>query len=408
MENVYIQRNKTNGYCVFSENYSDGIMCNSVLIICYLYYEETLNDYYKYLDAIPCEIKLILVTSNKNVFSKLEYKYLGADNVEIRFKSNRGRDLSALLVSCQDELLNYRYMCFVHDKKTLRDYEGEELEIWIENMWSSMMASEEYIRNMYSYMEQNNNVGLLVPLVPFGDNFQAWLGRGWGKNYLNTMKLADSLELNVDIDIKYPPIALGSVFWCRSKALKKLFEKKWKYADFPQEPMPLDGTISHAIERVLPFVAQDAGFETKTVMSSGFAPKYLSFVQDGLKRISDVLYENMEFKTLNEINCLDNKKKKIEELLTHFSPIYLYGSGHSGIGCARMLRTWGIEPKAFLTSQEPDNCNVEGIKVYKFSSVKDKIGEALIIITPFDPQIRSDINQMLENQGFTTILWHEK
>ena len=43
-----------------------------------------------------------------------------------------------------------------------------------------------------------------------------------------------------------------------------------------------------------------------------------------------------------------------------------------------------------------------------FVWLKDKIGEALIVITPFDPQIRSDINQMLENQGFTTILWHEK
>lgn len=35
--------------------------------------------------------------------------------------------------------------------------------------------------------------------------------------------------------------------------------------------MPVDGTFSHALERVLPYVVQDAGFYTGTIMNPEYA-----------------------------------------------------------------------------------------------------------------------------------------
>ena len=74
-----------------------------------------------------------------------------------------------------------------------------------------------------------------------------------------------------------PPLApFGSVFWFRVRALDLLFRKGkagtgWQHADFPPEPLPGDGTISHAIERVYPFVAQASGYYPAEVMSTEFA-----------------------------------------------------------------------------------------------------------------------------------------
>lgn len=42
--------------------------------------------------------------------------------------------------------------------------------------------------------------------------------------------------------------------------MKKLFKKDWKYTDFPKEPNKIDGTLLHVLERVYPFVVQDAGY----------------------------------------------------------------------------------------------------------------------------------------------------
>jgi lipopolysaccharide biosynthesis protein len=42
--------------------------------------------------------------------------------------------------------------------------------------------------------------------------------------------------------------------------LKPLFNLKLGWSDYPEEPLPNDGTILHALERLLPFVAQHAGY----------------------------------------------------------------------------------------------------------------------------------------------------
>lgn len=63
----------------------------------------------------------------------------------------------------------------------------------------------------------------------------------------------------------------GSVFWFRVKALAPLFDHGWKHEDFPPEPLPQDGTISHAIERIYPFVAQGAGYYPAQAMSADYA-----------------------------------------------------------------------------------------------------------------------------------------
>ncbi|MCD7818911.1 MAG: rhamnan synthesis F family protein, partial [Lachnospiraceae bacterium] len=63
----------------------------------------------------------------------------------------------------------------------------------------------------------------------------------------------------------------GSFFWFRYDALKAFYARGWEYDDFPAEPLPEDGTISHAIERIRPFVAQQAGYYTAFVMSDKFS-----------------------------------------------------------------------------------------------------------------------------------------
>ncbi|MCD8325676.1 MAG: rhamnan synthesis F family protein [Lachnospiraceae bacterium] len=56
-----------------------------------------------------------------------------------------------------------------------------------------------------------------------------------------------------------------------TEALKAFYDRGWEYDDFPEEPLPMDGTISHAIERLRPFAAQQAGYYTAFVMSDHFS-----------------------------------------------------------------------------------------------------------------------------------------
>jgi hypothetical protein len=60
----------------------------------------------------------------------------------------------------------------------------------------------------------------------------------------------------------------GSMFWARPQALAPLFALGLGPADYPPEPLPQDGTILHALERLLPIVAQSRGYRTAVTTSA--------------------------------------------------------------------------------------------------------------------------------------------
>ena len=101
-----------------------------------------------------------------------------------------------------------------------------------------------------------------------------------------------------------PVAPFGSMFWVRAKAMHTLLSKQWKNEDFPGEPMALDGTISHALERFFPIAVQNDGFYTAWSMSFSFAVFYLNNLSFGLKKINKRVY-----KICGKLGALDLDKK---------------------------------------------------------------------------------------------------
>ena len=61
------------------------------------------------------------------------------------------------------------------------------------------------------------------------------------------------------------------MFWARRAALEPLWDAGFKTEEFPQEPVPYDGTILHAVERILPSCVEAAGYSWCTVYEPGNA-----------------------------------------------------------------------------------------------------------------------------------------
>ena len=285
MENVYDIKAKENLNFILPLNKRitniEEIYRNNVAIVIHLYYLDTINYYFKYIENIPEDIIVFFTVSNYRIKKMLEKKEIVKKrNWKIIEKQNRGRDISAFLVACRKELLKYEYICFLHDKKEKNAILKEDTRQWIACLWENMIGSSIYIDNVLSLFNENKRLGVLVPPFPMGTHQRTSYVNIWYDNFPLTLGLTERMSLRCDLNLEKPPITIGTVFWARVSALKKLFEIEWKYDDFDEEPLKNDGTLSHAIERVFAYVAQDAGYQTGWVMADSYAGNRFEYMQE--------------------------------------------------------------------------------------------------------------------------------
>ena len=75
----------------------------------------------------------------------------------------------------------------------------------------------------------------------------------WENNQKISQKILDLAHISINLKKEFPIIffSQGTMFFAKAQNLKKLLTLPLTYDDFPQEPIPLDVTIAHAIERTL-------------------------------------------------------------------------------------------------------------------------------------------------------------
>ena len=125
MKNVFdIRYEKNLTYILSSSKESlsdtmDGEIYEKTAIILYLYYMDTLSVYWLYLDGIQNAIDVYIISSKEEILEKVrEHVSLsGRTYIQYILKENRGRDVSAFLVTSVDIVKKYEYVCFLHDKK---------------------------------------------------------------------------------------------------------------------------------------------------------------------------------------------------------------------------------------------------------------------------------------------------
>lgn len=371
-DNVYDERIRKGLYTIISEDKCENNdkRCGYSAIIIYLYYEDSAEKYRNYINQIPDWIDIYIISSNPQILDNIKRKNL-RNNIFFKEKPNIGRDVSALLVTSKDFIWRYEYICFIHDKKEKNNFKKKDTDEWISNLWGNTIENNIYIENVLKYMNDNVQVGMMCPMEPISaysnDNF-------WGANYNNTIELAKEIKIDVSkIVSDKSPIALGTVFWARIDALRKLLDYDWQYSDFVEEPMPDDGTISHAIERVLPYVVQDAGYEVHTIMTKGYASKIIAQLYDNWLKSGIYLRNKLGIRKADELSSIDKKIKEIIQFCSKYKKLYIYGAGRFAVDFQNLCKTLDINLNGcIVTNINSGNNYIEDIPTYEFGSIDVK------------------------------------
>ncbi|MDR5751448.1 MULTISPECIES: rhamnan synthesis F family protein [unclassified Caballeronia] len=222
----------------------------NIAVVLHLFYADLWPEISDYLACLPVGFRLF-VSLDKRAPSGIEQtinaQFPGAD-IE-RFE-NRGRDLLPF-ITLLDRVrrAGCEYVCKIHSKKSLHRVDGDA---WRKDLYDKLLGDRPGARHVLFAMHARPSVGMIGPAghMVYSDQF-----RGSNERHINALAHAlgfDTTELRFRF-------AAGTMFWARVDALEPLLALGLDRRSFEEETGQIDGTLAHALERLLPLMVRRAG-----------------------------------------------------------------------------------------------------------------------------------------------------
>lgn len=361
-----------------------------------LYYKDTLCLYLPYIKE-ACRVSSVYIASSDDfVLGELE-KFVKKNKLSglcrIIRKENRGRDISALLIAFAPYIFKYKYICFLHDKDFLQYcVSNNDRKEWTFEYWDNLLASSYFIDEVIRCFEDNPELGMLVSPEHMGYYDNAYYRNCWDACFEGTKKLAEQLYMNVDLNIQCRPVAVSTAFWTRTSCLKKLYQKKWKYEDFPEEPLPAP-CISHYIERLIGYLPQDSDMYTGTVQTDTNNSRLKEKSQDTLIECFGVLKDILAIDTVGSLNLYQKFIPSVKTYISNHVDLYLYGAGQRGMKYLKWLKVNSIEIRGFIVSEKGETDNYLGYPVCVLDDIQmdDSTGIIIAVSDKFQSQVEENL-----------------
>jgi lipopolysaccharide biosynthesis protein len=160
----------------------------------------------------------------------------------VRWLPNRGRNFGGLqeVLASDDE---FEFVLHLHTKRT-PSHSSRVVQRWTSFLHANLLGHDDdplgSLRRTLAAFETDPRIGLAFPSDPHV--------LGWGANLPHaTSIVSDPIAASLPASFDFP---IGGMFLARRSALEFLAG----LPDFPPEPIPYDGSMLHAIERLMGIV----------------------------------------------------------------------------------------------------------------------------------------------------------
>jgi glycosyltransferase involved in cell wall biosynthesis len=178
--------------------------------------------------------------------------------VTVRVMPNIGRDIGPMLTGFREEIAKGAYDLWGHmHGKKCASTDSAMGDAWRKFLWDNLIGGEHAMLDIAaSAFASDPKLGLVFAEDPHLV--------GWDGNRKNAEALAEQMGLSPKLP-DFFDFPLGAMFWFRPSALRRLFELRLTWGDYPEEPLPYDGSLLHAIERIIPFVTMAESYGLATL-----------------------------------------------------------------------------------------------------------------------------------------------
>jgi len=163
---------------------------------------------------------------------------------------DHGRDIGSFLVFLQSGVLfQYDLVCKLHTKRSPHLQDGDH---WRRVLIDGILGSSRLIDQVVTSFSRDRDLGMVVADGNIYCGSEHWIG--------TENRLAELLpRLGISPNVRDRSFPGGSIFWIRPFLLRTLAAAGLKLEDFEPEPLPVDGGLGHAVERMFGLFCEDAG-----------------------------------------------------------------------------------------------------------------------------------------------------
>ena len=241
---------------LIADNNSRFTKKSEIAVVLHCYHEELLNEIVgRYLGEYSDAVDVFATVRPDASLGCLEYLQQSLGNVLFLPEANRGRDMRPFLLALRRlRELGYTLACKLHTKRSPQLERGDH---WRDSMISSLLGGGDAITLAEQRFANRADLGLLVPpgsLIDLGIEEINAGNRVWLDRLLPRMGCADLIG---SYRVLFPA---GSMYWFRVEALAGLDDLGLAEDAFELEAGQLDGTLAHAIERLILLYASTKGY----------------------------------------------------------------------------------------------------------------------------------------------------
>ena len=220
---------------------------SKVALHLHVFYPELLSDIVQRLQENQCALDLFLTVDSEAKKTETNGILLsfGMEHAHVECQPNVGRDIFPFIKLCGSLVDQYDVIGHLHTKKSPHLIDGSDLVMrWRELLLGNLVGSVHEPRmldRIIGHMDKHPEIQIVFPDDPHV--------MGWGKNEAMARELVSEEEFSeLPKQFDFP---IGTMFWARSAYLRSFLQMNLPERYAPTEPLPIDGTVLHAWERLL-------------------------------------------------------------------------------------------------------------------------------------------------------------
>ena len=196
------------------------------------------------LNTIAPDLFVSVVTSDSAAETRQALSSYRGRLIDMQMTPNLGRDIGPFLTQFGRHLCtSYDIVGHLHTKRSPQVEDRAFVKAWNEFLLENLLGGKRggaMLDLILSWMVADPGIGIVFPDDPYVVS--------WTKNRKHAETLADRMNYgDLPDELNFP---IGSMFLVRSSVLSKFVELGLTWDDFAPEPLPIDGTMIHAIERL--------------------------------------------------------------------------------------------------------------------------------------------------------------